>query len=113
MIQTAADLLYPGETALVLFTRGTQFQQYANGTGSTGYWKARPDKAVDWVIVYHRQEDRSNVLYKARPVAYNGPDAEKRYLIQLTDVAEMGTTKTKWFAFADTHANPVRYLTKG
>lgn len=112
MIQTATDLLQPGETALVLFTRGSQFQQYANQTGSTGYWKVHPDKVVDWVIVYHRQEDRNNVLYKALPVAYNGPDTENRYLIQLTQVEEVGATKTKWFAFADTHANPVRYLTK-
>jgi hypothetical protein len=47
MIKTATDLLRPGETALVLFTRGSQFQQDANQTGATGYWKVHPDKAVD------------------------------------------------------------------
>lgn len=109
-IQTASELLHPGETALVLFTRGTQFQQYANGTGSTGYWKVHPDKAVDCVIIYHRQDDGTNEIYKAMPVAYNGPDEENRYLIQLITVQSIGTTTSKWFTFADTQANPVRYL---
>ena len=34
------------------------------------------------------------------------------YLIQLTTVQYIGTTTTKWYTFADTQANPVRYLTK-
>lgn len=38
------------------------------------------------------------------------PGDYKHY--QLTHVEEICTTQTKWFAFADTHANPVRYLAK-
>lgn len=112
MIQTATDLLRSGETALVLFTRGSQFQQHPSHNGSTGYWKVDPATAVDCVIIYHRQEDRTNELYRTTPVAFHGPDAENRYLIQLTGVQPVGTTPSQWFEFADTQANPVRYLSK-
>jgi hypothetical protein len=111
-IERARDLLQAGETAVVIFTRGSNFQIHADGTGVTGYWKVMPQGDVDQVIVYHRQPDKTNKVYTAKPVAVRGPDEEDRYSIELSAVQQVGSTEAKWFQFAETQANPVRYLSQ-
>ena len=112
MIERARDLLKEGESAVVIFTRGSNFQVHGDGTGVTGYWKVTPQVDVDRVIIYRRQPDRTNEVYMAKPVAVRGPDEEDRYSIELAAVQRVGATEAKWYQFAETQANPVRYLAK-
>lgn len=43
----AHELLRSGESALVIFTRGIHFETFADGTGSSGYWKVAPQIEAD------------------------------------------------------------------
>lgn len=112
LVETARDLLNEGETAMIIFTRGPEFVKHSDGTGLTGYWKMSPRIDVDWLIIYLRKPNGSNEVYRAKPVAVKGPDENGRSGIELAAIHFEGHTTATWYQFADTQANPVRYLQK-
>lgn len=111
-IAKARDLLQEGETAVIIFTRGPEFIRHPDGTGLTGYWKLAPRIDVDWLIVYLRKVDGSNDVYRAKAVAVNRRPDDDRAGIELTSIERIGQTSATWYQFAETQANPVRYLQK-
>jgi hypothetical protein len=114
-LTSAFDLLMPGEKGMVIFTEGHHFSFNRDGTGMTGYWVESPTRRVDRVIIYNRVASGQtcrNEVYTANHVGVvPGPNGDGRYTIQLTEVVLAGTTRQDWHTFANTQANPIRYLT--
>lgn len=107
----ARDFIKPGESVIVIFTHGIHFDLYDDNTASTGQWKIAPNRSVDRVIIYHRNDEmNTNTLYIANYAGVEAADREGRCNIQLTHVQYIGTTSTNWAEFAETGAYPIRYL---
>ncbi len=105
----ARDFIKPGESVIAIFTHGIHFHLNDDNTGSTGEWKIDPNRLVDRVIIYHRN-DEMNILYIANYAGVEPADREGRYTIKLTHVQYIGATSTNWAEFAETGAYPIRYL---
>jgi len=55
----ARDLLKDGESAVVIFTKGSKFQKSdSEGNGHSGNWRIDPNHTFDKVIIYFRPKDR-------------------------------------------------------
>ena len=107
----ARDFIKPGESVIVIFTHGMHFDFYDDKTGSTGQWKIDPNRRVDRVIIYDRNDEmNTNTLYIANYAGVEPADREGRYNIQLTHVQYIGTTSANWVEFAEGGQNPIRYL---
>lgn len=107
----ARDFIKPGESVIAIFTHGMHFDLDDDNTGSTGQWKIAPNRPVARVIIYYRNDEmNTNTLYIANHAGVEPADREGRYTIQLTHVQYMGTTSTNWAEFAETGAQPIRYL---
>lgn len=108
----ARDLVKSGETVVVIYTHGKHFELKENNTGSTGQWTIDPNRLVDRVIIYLRDDKtNTNTLYLANHAGTNPAEREGRYDIQLTHVQYAGTTSMNWTEFAEAGSNPIRYLT--
>ena len=107
----ARDLIKPDENVIVIFTHGLHFDLRDDKTGSTGEWDIDPNRSVDRVIIYHRNDEmHTNILYIANHAGVEPANREGRYNIQLTHVQYIGTTSSNWNEFAEAGANPIRYL---
>ena len=106
----ARDIIKPGENVMVIFTHGYLFQIHDDKTGLTGEWKINPNRHVDRVIIYHRDDEMKNTVYVADRVGVEPAQREGRYNIQLAHVQYVGTTSLNWREFAETTQNSIRYL---
>ena len=108
----ARDFIKPSENVVVVFTHGKSFVLHDDNTGSTGNWNIDPNRKVDRVIVYHRDNEKNiNNLYIANHAgAYPANGEGGRYNIRLTHVQYIGATSTNWIDFAEGGQNPIRYL---
>lgn len=110
----ARDFIKPGETVIVVYTHGKHFELKDNNTGSTGQWTIDPNRIVDRVIIYHRDDEtRTNTLYIANHAGAKLAEERegRRYDIQLTHIQYVGITSINWTEFAESRQNPIRYLT--
>jgi len=107
----ARDFIKPGEKVIVILTHGSDFFLHDDKTGSTGEWKIDPNRLVDRVIIYHRNDEmNTNILYIANHAGVEPAEREGRYNIQLTHAQYIGTTSANWNEFAETGTYPIRYL---
>ncbi|MEY3555997.1 MAG: HNH endonuclease [Microcystis aeruginosa LL13-03] len=107
----ARDFIKPNEKVVVIFTEGKHFVLHDDNTGSTGQWKIDPNREVDRIILYHRDdENNTNNLYIANHAGAGPADREGRYDIRLTHVQYIGATSVNWVEFAEGGQNPIRYL---
>ena len=107
----ARDFIKPDENVIVIFTHGLHFDLGDDNTGSTGEWDIDPNRSVDRVIIYLRNDERhTNTLYIANHAGVKPADREGRHNIQLTHVQYIGTTSAKWPEFAETGMRSIRYL---
>lgn len=108
----ARDLIKPGENVLVILTHGIHFiLNDDENTGSTGEWKIDPNRLVNRVIIYLRNDEKhTNTLYIANHAGVESAETEGRYKIKLTHIQYIGTTSANWFEFAEAGSYPVRYL---
>ena len=108
----ARDFIKPSENVIVIFTHGIDFiLNKDDNTGSTGEWDIDPNRSVDRVIIYLRNDERhTNTLYIANHAGVKPADREGRHNIQLTHVQYIGTTSAKWPEFAETGMRSIRYL---
>lgn len=107
----ARDFIKPDENVIVIFTTGSDFLLHDGSTASTGEWNIDPNRSVDRVIIYHRNDEmHRNIVYIANHAGVESADREGRYNIQLTHVQYIGTTSANWPEFAEAGANPIRYL---
>lgn len=115
LIDRARDVLQSGQSAIVIFTDGREFKHTPDGRGHTGYWVMDPKRPFEKVIIYRRdQKSGTNEVWTATPYGIiPAPEPHSdRYIIYLSSVKRAGTTGKKWFPFAETGPNPIRYLTK-
>lgn len=109
----AIDVLNPGETALVLFTRGELFIHRSDGTGETGNWRIDPTRISDRVIIYRRTQGGDGAeVFISHHAGWRPSTEEGRWVIALTKISLLGTTHLDWGRFADAGTNPVRYITR-
>lgn len=109
----AIDFVQPGEIALVIFNKGKHFLINADKTGQSGYWVLNPDRHIDKVIVYVRnQQVRVNQVYVAKHTGIERQADSGRYLIRLNGIEHVGTTDNSWPVFSDGGQNPTRYLAR-
>lgn len=108
----ARDFIKPGENVLVIFTKGTDLTLQPDGsTGTTGEWDINPDRLVNRVIIYQRNDETStNTLYIANRAGVEPAERAGRYNIKLEHVQYIGTTSSNWNEFAEAGTNPIRYL---
>ena len=111
----ARDFIKPGENVIVIYTHGKHFELKDDNTGSTGYWTIDPNRLVNRVIIYHRDDaTNTNTLYLANHAGVKvAAEMEKpvRYDIKLTHIQYIGITTKNWAEFAESKQNPIRYLT--
>jgi predicted transcriptional regulator len=112
--QHVSELLNPKETAIVLFTRGMYLEIRDNKTGSSGNWVVDPNKKVEKIVIYLRDENTTilrNDIYLGDYVWPEGPlEDGKRYRIHFKNLERVGYTENNWKDFADGSANPVKYI---
>jgi hypothetical protein len=107
----AHDFLQSGETVMVIFTRGGRFDLRADHTGATGNWVIDPNRKIDRVIIYHRNEDtHTNLLYIGCFIEAERTTENGRYNIHLAHIQYIGKTEIHWKEFAGSGQNPIRYL---
>ena len=123
MVRKAAHLLGPGESAIAIYTNGTNFKRSPDGSGSSSSWPINKRIQIDKVIIYHADKTtnpakRTNRVYTANLAAILGPVREarqrksryKRYKITLLNIECRGTSDSNWPVFADTRQWPIRYI---
>ena len=116
-INHASDLLDPGESAIVVFTRNRHLVRInADGSGTSGNWHTNPDHhdIPDKLIIYNRSSSvpQQNEVYVASYLHAVGSGSPGRVIIHFQDARHAGTTSRSWYDFADAGTNPVRYLSK-
>jgi hypothetical protein len=110
----AKDLLSDGQSAIVVYTEGGQFVDNHDGTGTTGWWEVEPGCEVNRVILYRRGAGgkSDNDIYTAKFDGLEGPREDGKFSIRLAELAFAGRSQSNWWVFAETQANPVRYVSK-
>ncbi|MCT7964079.1 hypothetical protein NG791_25710 [Laspinema sp. D1] len=107
----ARDFIKPNESAVVIFTHGEKFVIHEDNTGLTGEWKISPNRTVERVILYHRDDEKNtNSLYIGNYAGAEPSTLEGRYNIRLTHLQYIGLTSLNWIEFAEGGQNPIRYL---
>jgi hypothetical protein len=107
----AVDVLQPGETALVLFTRGELFTTNPDRSGETGNWRLDPQRVPDRVVIYRRGDTTdSNEVFIASCAGFRPSKEPGRLVLQLAKVSPAGTTHLNWRDFAQASSNPIRYV---
>lgn len=110
----AIDLVADGETAIVILTSGKHFEVNQEGFGSTGKWVIDPTRRIDKVIVFRRDEEhKTQEVFVGEPVDIVQSDRERRYVINLAKIRDLGRTSETWLSFADLKPgaqNPIRYV---
>ena len=114
-INSALDLLDPGESAVVLFTRGAHLTIDADGSGTSGNWVMSSSHSPDKVIIYCRPPEQLSPhadIYLADFVDTAQSPEPGRRIVRFQAARRVGTTVRNWPDFADTGTGPVRYLGK-
>lgn len=107
----ALDLLPHNEKAIVVFTRGAHLVIEDNGKASTGNWKLDPTKKLDKVILYVRPV--ASKIADVMIADHSGVELsneEGRYVINLENLINVGSTVLNWKEFSGGGQNPIRYL---
>jgi hypothetical protein len=108
------DLLQPGESALAVLTDGRNLKLNGDGSGSSGNWVIDPARQVDRFVIYYREGGAGDTarLYRGDYVGA-GPSPEAgRSVVTFEGAEQVGVTRLSWPEFADTGANPVRYISR-
>ena len=107
----ALDLLQPGETAIVLFTRGDNLRIQSDGTGESGNWKMNPDCDFNKVIIYLRKKDKNQIYIGTFSDIVDSRE-KGRYIVKFINVELRGETKDDWLEFGAQSQSPVQYIEK-
>ena len=114
-IDSASDLLDPGETAIVLFTNGMHLTINPDGSGTSGNWIMSRSHRPDKVVIYYRLPEQvplhADIYLADYASTANSPERGRR-VVRFQAARRVGSTNRNWREFADANANPVRYLRK-
>ena len=113
----ARDLIKDGQTALVLFTDGSNFDINEGRFDRNGNWNARDKATADKVIIYFRNKVKKvNEVFVADLVKlHHSQDADLRrsFAIEFKNTVSAGLTDSNWLEFTGSKrgaSSPVRYL---
>src|SRR4051812_31079378 len=115
VINSALDLLQPGESAVVLFSRGSHLTLNPDGSGESGNWHFNANRIPDKVIIYLRHPEAwpQADIYSGNYVdAVDSPEPG-RSIVRFSHWTQVGTADQPWTKFAGPGQNPVRHVTKG
>lgn len=109
-MRDVTELLAPGESAMVVFTRGQHLSPGRDGT--SGNWVIDPRRRADWFIVYRRdgKVGEPAEIGRARYVDTIPSPEPGRFLVEFRGMEPIGTTRLSWSEFALTGTNPVRHV---
>jgi hypothetical protein len=114
-VESALDVLEPGERGLCVYTRGPYLSFDRDGSGSSGWWILNPHREVDKVIIYLRSSHQQAEVYVADWLRFEARQNDiRRFKVYFLNgnVDSPYRTVSNWFSFANTGAYPVRYLDK-
>src|SRR5262249_23078430 len=111
-VESLLDVLNPGETALAVFTDGHNLQFNADGTGTSGNWVADPARVVARFVIYLRHGPAGDLaqVHRADFVGTAISPEPGRIVVNFENAQQVAVTRASWPEFADTGANPVRYV---
>ena len=114
MIRKAAELVQPGQNAIVVFTRGDLFTHNQDGDGSTGNWTARENSLVgiDKVIIYKRDDlTGNNHIYISDYEGWKLSSEPRRKVIRFSNLKEIGQSSFNWLEFKGSGGSfPLAYI---
>jgi hypothetical protein len=113
----ARDLLGPGQTALVIFTDGSNFDIEEGSFGRPGRWRLREGAAAHKVIIYFRNKAKNaNEVFVADFVRLHHPQEEsmkRSFAIEFTNTKLAGHTDANWIEFTGSKrgaSSAVKYI---
>ena len=112
----AKNIIENDESAIVIFTDGTNLKIFDGGFATTGNWVIDKNLAVDKAIIYKR--DRANnqsEVYLGTPLDVFPSKTQRRFVVRLSDVSFVGTTERNWCEFTESKrgaTNPIKYINK-
>lgn len=102
MIRKAEELVKPGETAVVVFTRGDQMSFDQQGEGKSGNWKVDPKslEGCDKVIIYKRGVSvDDNRVYIGEYMGIEPSPELGRFIIFFSKLVDVGRSTSNWLQF--------------
>ena len=115
VINSALDLLQPGESAVVLFTRGQHLTLNPDGSGLSGNWRMGTYRNPDKVILYWRHPEawpQADIYIGNYMDAIESPEQGRR-IVRFSHWTEVGTADQPWTKLVGPGRGPMRYITKG
>ena len=111
-VQSIRDVLRPGDSAVVLMTRGAVLKLNEDGTGSTGNWRASPGPHVNRVILYVKMgRTRSPAqLWRADYTGATNASEPGRVVIHFRNAELVAATRALWTEFAGGGQSAIRYV---
>ena len=112
----AKNIIEDDESAIVIFTDGTNLKIFDGGFATTGNWVIDKNLAVDKAIIYKRDKvnNRSEV-FLGKPFDVFPSKMLRRYIVRLSDVSFVGTTENNWHEFTQSKkgaTNPIKYINR-
>lgn len=111
-IETARDILPPGQKAVVFFTRGEKLEIRKDGTGSIGNYKTSTTRLdeMDKVIVYLKEEVNKARIFVGDYEANSPSPQDNRRIIHFSHLKEVGSTDSNWQVFSHSRQSPFVYI---
>ena len=112
----AKNIIEDDESAIVIFTDGTNLKTFDGGFANTGNWVINKNLAVDKAIIYkHDRVNNRAEVFLGKPFDVFPSKMLRRYVVQLSDVSFVGTTENNWCEFTESKkgaTNPIKYINK-
>lgn len=112
----AKNIVEDDESAIVIFTDGTNLKIFDGGFATTGNWVIDRDLVVDKAIIYKRDKvNNRNEVFLAKPIDVFPSEQFRRYVVRLFDFSYVGITDNNWHEFTQSKkgaTNPVKYINK-
>jgi len=112
------DIVDKNEKTIVVLTKddsmGSGFMFNNDNTGYTGDWHIRKNSGVEYIVIYHRNDESINIIYKATITSVELLDninyMKPRYIIKFKEIKKLGITDKNWCDFMNSGSNPIRYI---
>lgn len=111
-INSVRDVLQPGESALVIFTRDRELTLRPDGSGFTGNWVLDPRRRQSRVVIYNRTGANADggEIISALHWETTASTEPGRFVVAFKNSVLHGRTDKDWKEFAGTGQNPIRYI---
>jgi len=112
----AKNIIGDDESAIVIFTDGTNLKIFDGGFATTGDWIIDKNLLVDKAIIYKRDKVTNRTeIFLGKPLDVFPSKNFRRYVVRLSDLSFVGTTENNWREFTESKkgaTNPIKYINK-